>query len=96
MIVAIVAPSDVPMGLQTSRASRSERPCRVLAREVLASRGVRCHVSATHVRALFALFGPWVPMTVYAPRDDAQRATELLLALFDTRRPPPNVEQAFT
>jgi len=66
-----------------------------LARSVLATGGVRSHVSATHVRALFALFGPWAPMTVYVARDDAKRATELLLALFDERRPPPNVEQAF-
>ncbi len=66
-----------------------------LARSVLATGGVRSHVSATHVRALFALFGPWAPMTVYVARDDAKRATELLLALFDDRRPPPNVEQAF-
>ncbi len=66
-----------------------------LARGVLATGGVRSHVSATHVRALFALFGPWAPMTVYVAHDDAKRATELLLALFDERRPPPNVEQAF-
>lgn len=45
---------------------------------LLAASGIRCHIAASHLRALFNFFGPWAPALVLVPEADAARARELV------------------
>lgn len=63
--------------------------------EVLAKAGILGFVSCTRTRALFAWFGAFVPMSVYVPAAEEQKAAGLLRAVFDESVPPPTVDETF-
>jgi len=51
---------------------------------VLAAADIPCHIHASHLRTLFAFFGPWAPAIVLVPEEHAARARELIA---DATRP---------
>jgi SecD-like export protein len=53
--------------------------------QLLAGADIPCHIHASHLRTLFAFFGPWAPAIVLVPEEHAQRARELIA---EATRPP--------
>jgi len=53
---------------------------------VLGDAGIRYHIHATHLRALFAFFAPWAPAVVLVPEADVASARDKLDAAFREAR----------
>jgi len=52
-------------------------------RRVLADAGIACHLQSSHLRTLYAFFGPYVPVDVLVPSVSADAARARVAALFD-------------
>jgi hypothetical protein len=53
-----------------------------LVRRVLRDDGIDCHLQASHLRTLLGFFGPFVPIDVLVPVEDARRARDKIGALY--------------
>ncbi len=54
--------------------------------QVLAAAQIPCHLHASHLRALFAFFGPWCPVIVLVPAAQAEAARAALDDVLRTAR----------
>jgi hypothetical protein len=54
-----------------------------LVRSVLATSGIACHLSSSHLRTLLAFFGPYAPIDVLVPSASVDEARRKIAVLFD-------------
>jgi hypothetical protein len=59
-----------------------------LAVRALRSAGIEVHARGLHHRTMLFFFGPFIPVLLMVPRDEAERARDLLESTFSTADPP--------